>query len=58
MKDKIKYSKQFYCFIFQIVQTLADLPISNRNTITKSKVLDIIAQWANIPLNIKEVIEK
>jgi len=58
MKDKIKYSKQFYYFIFQIVQTLADLPISNRNTITKSKVLDIIAQWANIPLNIKEVIEK
>lgn len=56
--DKIKYSKQFYYFIFQIVQTLADLPISNRNTITKSKVLDIIAQWANIPLNIKEVIEK
>lgn len=58
MMDKIKYSKQFYYFIFQIVQTLADLPISNRNTITKSKVLDIIAQWANIPLNIKEVIEK
>lgn len=58
MKDKIKYPKQFYYFIFQIVQTLADLPISNRNTITKSKVLEIIAQWANIPLNIKEIIEK
>lgn len=41
----------------EIVKTLSDLPISNRNTITKSKVLDIVAQWANIPLNIKEVIE-
>uniref|UniRef100_A0A2S2NNW2 [histone H3]-lysine(36) N-trimethyltransferase n=1 Tax=Schizaphis graminum TaxID=13262 RepID=A0A2S2NNW2_SCHGA len=41
----------------EIVQTLSDLPISNRNTITKSKVLDIVAQWANIPLNIKETIE-
>jgi len=45
-------------FIFQIVETLSDLPISNRNTITKSKVLDIVAQWANIPVNIKEMIEK
>ncbi|CAI6357293.1 unnamed protein product [Macrosiphum euphorbiae] len=41
----------------EIVETLSDLPISNRNTITKSKVLDIVAQWANIPLNIKEIIE-
>ncbi|XP_025196702.1 uncharacterized protein LOC112595635 [Melanaphis sacchari] len=41
----------------EIVKTLSDLPISNRNTITKSKVLDIVAQWANIPLNVKEAIE-
>ncbi|XP_060855766.1 uncharacterized protein LOC132933510 [Metopolophium dirhodum] len=41
----------------EIVETLSDLPISNRNTITKSKVLDIVSQWANIPLNIKEMIE-
>lgn len=47
-----------YYFVFQIVKTLSDLPISNRNTITKSKVLDIVAQWANIPLHTKEVIEK
>lgn len=44
--------------MFQIIQTLSELPISNRNTITKSKVLDIVAEWANIPSNIKEIIEK
>ncbi|XP_050527182.1 uncharacterized protein LOC126897539 isoform X2 [Daktulosphaira vitifoliae] len=41
-----------------IIQTLSELPISNRNTITKSKVLDIVAEWANIPINIKNAIEK
>uniref|UniRef100_A0A2S2Q0E3 [histone H3]-lysine(36) N-trimethyltransferase n=2 Tax=Sipha flava TaxID=143950 RepID=A0A2S2Q0E3_9HEMI len=41
----------------EIIQTLSELPISNRNTITKSKVLDIVAEWAKIPFSIKENIE-
>ncbi|VVC37627.1 Post-SET domain,AT hook, DNA-binding motif,AWS domain,SET domain,SRI, Set2 Rpb1 interacting [Cinara cedri] len=41
----------------EIIQTLSELPISNRNTITKSKVLEIVAEWANIPKSVKEVIE-
>jgi len=42
----------------QILEILAELPITNRNTITKSKVLDVVAEWANIPQDIKTKIER
>ncbi|XP_050438814.1 probable histone-lysine N-methyltransferase CG1716 [Adelges cooleyi] len=41
----------------EIIETLSELPISNRNTIKKSKVLDTVAEWAKIPVHIKNSIE-
>ncbi|XP_050545151.1 uncharacterized protein LOC126907706 [Daktulosphaira vitifoliae] len=40
-----------------ILEMLAELPIMNRNTITKSKVLDVVAEWAQIPFDAKSKIE-
>lgn len=37
---------------------LSELPITNRNTITKSKVLDVVAEWADIPQDVKTEIER
>lgn len=37
---------------------LAELPIMNRNTITKSKVLDVVAEWGQIPPDAKSKIER
>jgi len=42
----------------QILEILAELPITNRNTITKSKVLDVVAEWAKIPQEVKIKIER
>jgi len=42
----------------QILEILAELPITNRNTITKSKVLDVVAEWAKIPQDVKTKIER
>lgn len=42
----------------QILEILDELPITNRNTITKSKVLDVVAEWAEIPQDIKTKIER
>ncbi|XP_025204603.1 uncharacterized protein LOC112601289 isoform X2 [Melanaphis sacchari] len=44
-------------FKLMILEILAELPITNRNTITKSKVLDVVAEWAEIPQDIKTKIE-
>lgn len=37
---------------------LSELPITNRNTITKSKVLEVVAEWAKIPQDVKAKIER
>lgn len=42
----------------QILEILDELPITNRNTITKSKVLDVVAEWAEIPQDVKTKIER
>lgn len=42
----------------QILEILAELPITNRNTITKSKVLDVVAEWAKISQDVKTKIER
>lgn len=42
----------------QILEILAELPITNRNTITKSQVLDVVAEWAKIPQDVKIKIER
>ncbi|KAL5242931.1 hypothetical protein ACI65C_010341 [Semiaphis heraclei] len=44
-------------FKLMILEILAELPITNRNTITKSKVLDVVAEWAKIPQDAKTKIE-
>ncbi|XP_060861460.1 uncharacterized protein LOC132938562 isoform X2 [Metopolophium dirhodum] len=44
-------------FKLMILEILAELPITNRNTITKSKVLDVVAEWAKIPQDVKTKIE-
>ncbi|XP_060834189.1 uncharacterized protein LOC132917458 [Rhopalosiphum padi] len=44
-------------FKLMILEILAELPITNRNTITKSKVLDVVAEWAEIPQDVKAKIE-
>ncbi|VVC32419.1 Post-SET domain,AWS domain,SET domain,SRI, Set2 Rpb1 interacting [Cinara cedri] len=44
-------------FKIMILDFLAELPIPNRNTITKSKVLDVVAEWAEIPQDVKSKIE-
>jgi len=40
------------------LEILDELPITNRNTITKSKVLDVVAEWAKIPQDVKTKIER
>lgn len=50
--------KLFNFYNLQIIEILAELPITNRNTITKSKVLDAVAEWANIPHDVKTKIER
>lgn len=44
-------------FKLMILEILAELPITNRNTITKSKVLDVVAEWSEIPQDVKTKIE-
>ncbi|CAH1720992.1 unnamed protein product [Aphis gossypii] len=44
-------------FKLMILEILDELPITNRNTITKSKVLDVVAEWAEIPQDVKTKIE-
>lgn len=44
-------------FKLMILEILAELPITNRNTITKSQVLDVVAEWAKIPQDVKIKIE-
>jgi len=42
----------------QILEILTELPITNRNAITKFKVLDVVAEWAKIPQDVKAKIER
>ncbi|XP_025415197.1 uncharacterized protein LOC112686918 isoform X2 [Sipha flava] len=45
-------------FKLMILEILAELPITNRNTITKSKVIDVVAEWADISQDVRTKIER